>query len=99
MIRPTIRNWLATGALCLLVAATPGRAQDAAPIVSGAIAMHGDPALPPGFANLPYANPAAPRGGRLNLAFLGAFDSLNPYNVKALSTAQGLIGNVQSWQA
>ena len=25
---------------------------------------------------------------------LGAFDSLNPYNVKALSTAQGLIGNV-----
>ena len=94
MIRPTIRNWLATGALCLLFAATPGRAQDAAPIVSGAIAMHGDPALPPGFANLPYANPAAPRGGRLNLAFLGAFDSLNPYNVKALSTAQGLIGNV-----
>ncbi len=34
------------------------------------------------------------KGGRLNLAFLGAFDSLNPYNVKALSTAQGLVGNV-----
>ena len=56
--------------------------------------MHGEPALPPDFDHLPYVNPQAPKGGRLNLAYLGAFDSLNPYNVKALSTAQGLIGNV-----
>ena len=48
----------------------------------------------PGFDHLPYVNPQAPKGGRLDLAYLGAFDSLNPYNVKALSTAQGLIGNV-----
>jgi len=34
------------------------------------------------------------QGGRLDLAYLGAFDSLNPYNVKALSTSQGLVGNV-----
>ncbi len=61
---------------------------------ASAIAMHGEPALPPGFAHLPYVNPDAPKGGRLNLAYLGAFDSLNPFNVKALSTAQGLIGNV-----
>ena len=61
---------------------------------AGAIAMHGEPALPPGFDHLPYVNPEAPKGGRLDLAYLGAFDSLNPYNVKALSTAQGLIGNV-----
>ena len=59
-----------------------------------AIAMHGEPALPPGLTHFPYVNPDAPKGGRLNLAFLGAFDSLNPYNVKALSTAQGLVGNV-----
>jgi peptide/nickel transport system substrate-binding protein len=59
-----------------------------------AIAMHGAPALAAGFDHLPYANPDAPKGGRLNLAYLGAFDSLNPYNVKALSTAQGLVGNV-----
>lgn len=59
-----------------------------------AIAMHGGPALPPDFSHLPYANPDAPKGGRLRLAYLGAFDSLNPYNIKALSTAQGLIGNV-----
>src|SRR5262249_40933231 len=60
----------------------------------GAIAMHGEPALPSNFVQLPHVNPEAPKGGRLDLAYLGAFDSLNPYNVKALSTAQGLIGNV-----
>ncbi len=59
-----------------------------------AIAMHGAPAMPKDFTHLPYANPDAPKGGRLSLAFLGAFDSLNPYNVKALSAAQGLVGNV-----
>ena len=81
---------------CLFIAAlalaAPARAEIGAP--ASAIAMHGQPALPPGFAHFPYVNPDAPKGGRLNLAFLGAFDSLNPYNVKALSTAQGLIGNV-----
>src|SRR5579863_1224833 len=64
------------------------------PAPRGAIAMHGEPALPPDFTALPYVNPDAPKGGRITLAYLGAFDSLNPYNVKALSTAQGLIGNV-----
>ena len=78
--------------LTLLFAAVPARAQIGAPV--GAIAMHGTPALSPGFAHLPYVDPDAPKGGRLNLAYLGAFDSLNPYNVKALSTAEGLIGNV-----
>ena len=28
------------------------------------IAMYGDPALPPDFVSLPYANPDAPKGGR-----------------------------------
>ncbi len=75
-------------AMCLGAA----RADEAPPTY--ALAMHGAPALPPDFTHLPYANPNAPKGGRLSLAFLGAFDSLNPYNVKALSTAQGLVGNV-----
>lgn len=42
------------------------------------IAMHGEPALPAGFAHLPYANPDAPRAGRITLALQGSFDSLNP---------------------
>ncbi len=56
--------------------------------------MHGDPALTANFDHLPYANPAAPKGGRLKLAFQGTFDSLNPFNLKAGSTAQGLNGNI-----
>ena len=61
---------------------------------SYAIAMHGSPALRPDFASFPYANPEAPKGGRLRLGFLGVFDSLNPFNLFAGSAAQGLIGNV-----
>ncbi len=61
---------------------------------AAALAMHGVPALPAGFAAWPYANPDAPKGGTLRLAYLGGFDSLNPYNVKALSAAEGLAGHV-----
>jgi peptide/nickel transport system substrate-binding protein len=49
-----------------------------------AIAMHGEPALPPDFAHLPYANPAAPKGGRMVQGFPGTFDSLNPFIPKGL---------------
>ncbi len=43
------------------------------------IAMYGDPALPPDFVSLPYANPDAPTGGKMVTANVGSFDSLNPY--------------------
>ncbi len=43
------------------------------------IAMYGDPALPPDFDHLPYANPEALVGGRIVTAEVGNFDSLNPY--------------------
>lgn len=43
------------------------------------ISMYGEPALPPDIVALPYANPDAPQGGRLILAEIGTFDSLNPY--------------------
>lgn len=46
------------------------------------IAMHGEPALPPDFKNLPYANPDAPQGGQLRQAITGSFDSVNPFIVK-----------------
>ena len=55
------------------------------------IAMIGDPALPAGFDHLPYANPDAPRGGKITYGVIGAFDSLNPYIVQGGSTsARGL---------
>ena len=44
--------------------------------------MYGEPALPAGFRHLPYADPDAPRGGRLVLGETGGFDSLNPYILK-----------------
>jgi peptide/nickel transport system substrate-binding protein len=53
-----------------------------------AIAMHGEPALPPGFAAWPYANPNAPKGGQLTKGILGTFDSLNPFNGKGLSVPE-----------
>ena len=49
------------------------------------IAMLGDPALPPDFKSLPYANPEAPQGGELRQAVTGSFDSVNPFIVKGQS--------------
>lgn len=46
------------------------------------IAMYGKPALPPDFVSLPYANPDAPKGGRIIFGEAGGFDSLNPYILK-----------------
>jgi peptide/nickel transport system substrate-binding protein len=54
-----------------------------------AIAMLGEPALPPDFKSLPYANPDAPQGGTLRQAVVGTFDSLNPFIIKG-NAAQGL---------
>ena len=52
------------------------------------IAMHGAPALPADFSHMPYANPDAPKGGRLVQGFLGTFDSLNPLIVQGLAVQQ-----------
>ncbi|SNX73657.1 peptide/nickel transport system substrate-binding protein [Cereibacter ovatus] len=60
-----------------LVAATPRHG----------IAMYGEPALPPDFVFLPYANPDAPKGGRIVLGETGGFDSLNPFIVKGRAPA------------
>jgi peptide/nickel transport system substrate-binding protein len=55
---------------------------------SYAIAMHGAPAMPAGFTHMPYANPDAPKGGRLVQGILGTFDSLNPLIVRGLAVQQ-----------
>lgn len=70
------RTALALAAL-LAAAGAPARAA-APPEPTHAIAMHGAPALAPGFAHLPYADPAAPKGGRIVFGQQGTFDSLNP---------------------
>lgn len=70
--------------LCLLLVPADGRCEPAP-----GIAMHGEPAEPLGFTHFPYANPDAPKGGRLVLAKRGSFDSLNPLIVKGVS-AEGI---------
>lgn len=50
--------------------------------------MHGAPALPADYDHMPYANPDAPKGGRLVQGLLGTFDSLNPLIVKGLPVQQ-----------
>lgn len=49
------------------------------------LAMHGEPALPEGFAHLPYADPEAPKGGRVVLGIQGTFDSLNPLIIRGVA--------------
>lgn len=51
------------------------------------IAMYGEPALPPDFVSLPYANPDAPKGGEIVFGESGGFDSMNPYIVKGSAPA------------
>lgn len=51
------------------------------------IAMYGEPALPPDFVSLPYANPEAPKGGTIVFGEVGGFDSLNPYILKGRAPA------------
>ncbi len=65
--------------LLLLIPDLAGSAAIAAPVSSHAMTLHGAPALGPAFHHLPYANPDAPKGGRLRLDAIGTFDSLNPF--------------------
>lgn len=87
MFLQAIRLALATAALALAATGAPAQPRHG-------LAMHGEPALPADFAHLPYANPDATKGGRLNIGFQGTFDSLNSFNVRSGSAAQGLVGNV-----
>lgn len=47
-----------------------------------AIAMHGEPAYSAGFGHFRYANPDAPKGGRMTQGFVGTFDSVNPFVIR-----------------
>ncbi len=89
-----IRPMLPLRAICVAALALLAAAPVCAGAQSHGIAMHGEPALPSGFAQLPYVNASAAKGGRLRLGVLGAFDSLNPFNVYSGSAADGLQGNV-----
>ncbi len=80
-------RWTGTcgAALVLAVLASGGAAEEVRPVHG--VAMHGEPALPPDFRHLPYADPNAPKGGRLTLAAIGTFDNLHPFILKGNDAA------------
>lgn len=68
--------------MALAAALVAGAAIPALAEPAHGIAMYGDPALPPDFVSLPYANPDAPKGGRIAFGVVGGVDSLNPFILK-----------------
>jgi len=49
-----------------------------------ALALQGAPKYGPTFPHFDYVNPNAPKGGSVNMAATGTFDSFNPYIVKGM---------------
>lgn len=78
-MRPDFFRHIATAGAAAALIAAAGFAQGAP---QHGIAMYGDPALPPDFEHLPYANPDAPTGGHIVTGETGGFDSLNPHIAK-----------------
>ncbi len=92
---PTLPNRIRHAAKSLVLAglgfliAVTAPAAHAEPVHG--IAMRGKPALAEGFEHFPYANPDAPKGGRLVYGVFGTFDDLNPFDLKSIRTgARGL---------
>ncbi|PBB67141.1 ABC transporter substrate-binding protein [Mesorhizobium sp. WSM4312] len=57
-----------------------------------AIAMQGEPALPPDYTHFDYVDPDAPKGGNITYCVVGSFDNLNPFILKSLrTTARGMM--------
>ncbi|NRG18829.1 ABC transporter substrate-binding protein [Rhizobiales bacterium] len=90
--RPPLKTLSLAFALALSAVAfvaSPALSQDV-PAAHG-IAMHGKPALPADFASFPYADPNAPKGGRVTYGVQGSFDSLNQFVVQGgTSSARGI---------
>lgn len=75
------RRFLASGlgaALMPPLAFRPVLAQEAT-VKTNAMAEFGEPLYTADIPHWPYANPDAPKGGKIVLGDFGSFDSLNPY--------------------
>ncbi len=75
--------------LAMALAVLPLAAGNAHAEKSHALSMHGKPALEARFSNFPYVNPDAPKGGRIDYAVQGTFNSLNSFIVQG-DGARGL---------
>ncbi|MCB1489643.1 MAG: ABC transporter substrate-binding protein [Bauldia sp.] len=61
--------------------------QIAAAAPAHGISMIGEPALPADFTHLPYANPDAPKGGKITYGVVGTYDSMNSFIVQGGTTS------------
>ena len=77
-------------ATCLLLSVLTGNARSTdAP--SHGLASHGEPALGANYTHFPYANPDAPKGGKITYGVVGTYDNLNPFILKSMrTTARGM---------
>src|ERR1700728_4962500 len=85
-VLPSLSRGLVSAALTACAAfGVPAGAKPAMAEITHAIAMHGKPLWADDFIAAPYANPDAPKGGRLVQGLLGTFDSLHPLIVRGLA--------------
>ncbi|MFQ5520343.1 MAG: extracellular solute-binding protein [Candidatus Methylomirabilia bacterium] len=59
--------------------------------VGHGLSMYGDLKYGPRFKHFEYVNPNAPKGGKIKLAAIGTFDTLNPFILRGVAAA-GLDG-------
>ncbi|MER8489306.1 extracellular solute-binding protein [Mesorhizobium australicum] len=82
--------WLVTALSFLSLSSPPALSEP-----QHAIAMQGEPALPPNYAHFSYVNPDAPKGGSITYCGVGSFDNLNPFILKSLrTTARGMMDTI-----
>jgi microcin C transport system substrate-binding protein len=80
MIAAMMRKGLIGTVVCALFAAAGGQAAGGDP--AHGFAVLGQLKYPAGFSHFDYADPEAPKGGRIRLWYQGNFDSLNPFILK-----------------
>ena len=73
---------LAGGFAAALLANAAGALAEGEITKTWAFAEFGEPLFKDGFEHWPYANPDAPKGGRIVLGAFGTFDNLNPLILK-----------------
>ena len=61
--------------------------EEAAVDAAHGLSLFGDLKYGPDFSHFDYVEPNAPKGGRLHMATVGTFSTLNPYTLKGVSAA------------
>lgn len=81
-----LRIWAHSAAVVSIICASTALAQEASGWVTSS-SLIGESKYADGFTHYDHANPDAPKGGTVNLAAQGTFDSFNPYIIRGTSAA------------